>query len=330
MLAGWPRESRPSHDEEATSGEARMLSLLARLDDGSVIERFLTEVTAAGCYERTDNVTLLDALERLSLERRVRMIERIITDMAEKRFCACADLLTRVVHAWEKSALVGLTDAASGFVENLPGEAVASATYSAWESKDKVTPEFVVDLLAGLPLIDGTLAERAVQHLLAWPKRYGVDAILIPALCKAWKSGAITDSLALEHLREVCLDHLRTRIAEPLEPPADWRRPNKLPCSCESCSELARFLDDPQRAEWVYKAAQANRTHVEGTIKQAMADVDVRTERRGSPHSLICKKNQASYERRVRQRVQDLADVRLIADEEVSREPLPAGKKRCS
>jgi hypothetical protein len=31
-----------------------MLSLLAHLDDGSLIERFLTEITAAGCYERAD------------------------------------------------------------------------------------------------------------------------------------------------------------------------------------------------------------------------------------------------------------------------------------
>jgi len=50
------------------------------------------------------------------------------------------------------------------------------------------------------------------------------------------------------------------------------------------------------------------RTHVENEIDRARADVDTRTERRGSPHSLIAVKNQASYERRVAQRKQDLAD----------------------
>jgi hypothetical protein len=37
------------------------------------------------------------------------------------------------------------------------------------------------------------------------------------------------------------------------------------------------------------------------------------TEKRGRPYSLICTKNQASYERRVRQREQDLLDEASIA-----------------
>ena len=54
---------------------------------------------------------------------------------------------------------------------------------------------------------------------------------------------------------------------------------------------------------------------MEEVLKKARSDVDTKTERRGSPHALVCTKNQASYERRVRQRKQDLADVRLIAEE---------------
>jgi hypothetical protein len=39
------------------------------------------------------------------------------------------------------------------------------------------------------------------------------------------------------------------------------------------------------------------------------ADVDTMTDRHGRPYSLVCTKNQASYERRARQRTQDLADI---------------------
>jgi hypothetical protein len=63
---------------------------------------------------------------------------------------------------------------------------------------------------------------------------------------------------------------------------------------------------------WTLKAAQQFRSHVEGEIRTAHADLDVRPERRGSPHGLVCRKNSASYERRVAQRRQDLADIAIM------------------
>ena len=59
-------------------------------------------------------------------------------------------------------------------------------------------------------------------------------------------------------------------------------------------------------------AAQQVRTHVENEIRRAGADVDTQTLRRGSPHSLIAAKNQASYKRRVAQRQKDLADLAAL------------------
>jgi hypothetical protein len=37
--------------------------------------------------------------------------------------------------------------------------------------------------------------------------------------------------------------------------------------------------------------------------------LDITTDRHGRPYSLICTKNQASYERKVSQRTKDLADL---------------------
>jgi hypothetical protein len=49
MLARWPKQDwYPRHDE-APSQAARMLELLSQLDDTETIERFLTQITAAGC-----------------------------------------------------------------------------------------------------------------------------------------------------------------------------------------------------------------------------------------------------------------------------------------
>jgi len=55
------------------------------------------------------------------------------------------------------------------------------------------------------------------------------------------------------------------------------------------------------------------RAHLEDEIRRAHADVECDTLRYGSPpHSLICKKNQATYKRRVAQRKQDLADMAVL------------------
>lgn len=171
----------------------------------------------------------------------------------------------------------------------------------------------VVNLLTGLCAIDEVLAQRAADHLLAWPQAYGLDAVLVPATRALLGRVGPSCVAAVGTLRTGCLLHLRARIAEPLAPPTDWSRPAALTCRCPRCSELARFLADPGRKTWVFKAAEADRRHVEDTIKRAGCDVDTATDRRGRPYSLVCTKNQASYERRAKQRRQDTENLARLA-----------------
>ena len=118
----------------------------------------------------------------------------------------------------------------------------------------------------------------------------------------------------MQRLRQVCVAHLRARIAEPLEPPRDWTRASTLTCSCARCTLLAQFLADPGQPTWAFKAAEADRQHVAGTIRASGCDLDLVTERKGRPYTLICTKNQASYERRVQQRRADLAALARLED----------------
>jgi hypothetical protein len=98
-----------------------------------------------------------------------------------------------------------------------------------------------------------------------------------------------------------------------LAPPANWRRPSTVGCQCAHCTELSRYLADPVRETWIFKAAQTHRSHVEDTIRKAQCDVNTATDRRGSPHKLICIKNQASYERRARQRIEDIENLAVLS-----------------
>jgi hypothetical protein len=311
MIAQWPQQGW--HPQRDPSDAARMLALLTRLDDTAAIASVLTEITAAGCYEKGDNDAMLDALGRLPPPRRAQLIERIIASTAGTLFAACADLLARAASAWQDLSPARLATAAARLVEVLPGDPARAAPRPSWQSSPRIEPGFIVDLITGLCAIDAMLAERAMDHLFAWPKTYDLDAVLVPAARTLLGAVAPKCAAAIERLRAACLMHLRTRVAEPLAPPTDWSRASVLPCRCPRCAELARFLADPERRTWVFKAAEADRRHVEETIKRAGCDVDTATDRRGRPYSLVCTKNQASYERRARQRRQDLEDLARLA-----------------
>ena len=61
---------------------------------------------------------------------------------------------------------------------------------------------------------------------------------------------------------------------------------------------------------------EPRRKHLEHEIRDHECDLDLRTERRGSPHTLVCTKNKASYRERLRTYHHDcerLETVRSIA-----------------
>jgi hypothetical protein len=163
--------------------------------------------------------------------------------------------------------------------------------------------------LTALMRIDAGLADQALALFLSEPSRYPIDEILLPAALRiAHTEPSPAAGTALVGLRDAVVAHLERRIAEPLAPPADWQRPAEIQCRCSYCRNLSDFLGSPTESVWHLKAAQDTRTHVEHSIQRGRCDLDCTTDRKGRPYTLVCKKNRASYERRVRQREKDLAD----------------------
>jgi hypothetical protein len=308
MLTRWPKQLWRYRHKEGLSEVGQALALLVQLGDTDLIERALTEVVAAGSFGKGDTETIIGALNQLPPPGRGELVERIVAGTGSESFDLCANLLARAATTWRDNGLANLEGAAARLLQMLPGDPVRAKPRAAWESGPEMNARVVVNLLTGLCAIDGRLAEQAIDRILAWRDTYGMDAILVPAARQLFSAGAKTPP-ALERLRTACLAHVRARLAEPLAPPTDWRRDSALPCRCRLCTMLARFLANPEHAAWTLKAAEADRSHVEQTIKQARCDVGMHTDRRGRPYSLICTKNQASYERRAKQRTQDLKDV---------------------
>ena len=70
---------------------------------------------------------------------------------------------------------------------------------------------------------------------------------------------------------------------------------------------------DPQARTWTLKAIAAKRAHLESVIRAARIDLDLVTVQKGSPHSLVCTKNQSTYERHTRQHRADLDTIARLA-----------------
>jgi hypothetical protein len=315
IIAAWPSGRYPGRDK-TPSDAARLLGPLTRLADTAAITRFLQTVIAAGRHVRDDNTAIVAALETLPAAQAIELVDCLVDGNAAAAPEASADLLARLATTWPRKRRGDLGGAASKLVAALPTKSrLQPAGDDAWQApRPALTPSFLRDLLTGLDAIDSTLADRAAEHVLAWPATYGPDSIILPALRELATDGPLPATPAATRLRAAALAHLRARVAEPLAPPADWRRPSRLPCRCTHCTALARYLDDPERPGWILKANEADRRHVADTIRKAASDVDTRTDQRGRPYSLVCVKNQASYERRLAQRAQDLQDLALLGN----------------
>jgi hypothetical protein len=315
MVARWPRARGSDFHGGDPHALSRVLAALARLSDNVATEAFLQSVTAAGEHDKRDNESIVEALARLPAERAGAVVLDTMVHSAPRRPEACADLLARIARSPRLRAMPGLTASAAQFVDSLPGDPKLPPEPRPWEKPPRCGPDLVVDFVNGLDAIDPALSTRAVEHALAWRGLFDLDSVLTPAARRLVGSGAAAGSRAAERLRQACVAHLEARVAEPLTPPPDWRRASDIECGCADCADLAGFLADPVKSNWVFKAAEPRRRHVEDSIRRARPDLDTRTERRGSPHSLIGVKNQASYERRARQRTDDLATLAELTRE---------------
>ena len=330
LLRTWKPATRYPGRSEHVSQAGKMLALLARLKDEACIDAFAAGISAAGGdYGAQDNDVLLRALGALTVTRAVELIEQVVAANAARDFSACAALLAQAAAIrWTRGLVASdLTSAARALVGALPKESAGAPRGGHWWPRP-IDAEVVADVLWATGQIDAALAASATDHFLGRPQTYDLDDVVLPATTLLIERSEPRELAVLARLREACLEHLRARIAQRLAPPSDWARDAKLVCKCSSCTELGCFLASVDKKAWSLKAAESVRGHVEGTIRQSQCDVGVATDKSGRPHTLVCTKNQASYDRRAQQRKQDLEAVTRLQDSVRAHAPGGRGKQR--
>lgn len=312
MIATWPVTTWHQRDRSEPSDLGRLLSLLAGLGTPMLIERMLDKLVSRQGHDTADNPAILKVLAQFEPAAAAGWLKKIIAANGVDALGPCGALLAGAVKGRFAKTPAQLSGAVQSLMDQLPGDP-ASAPKDQWGRPRgaKADAAFIVDLTTVVDGVDAGLAKWVAAHVCAWPSHFDLDRVLVPAakvlVKKRGRSG-----VAFDALHAAAVAHLEARIAETLEPPRDWTRPSAIGCQCQHCRELSRFLADAASQTWTLRAAQHIRTHVENEISRARSDVNTRTERRGSPHSLISIKNQASYERRVTQRKQDVADLAAL------------------
>jgi hypothetical protein len=188
----------------------------------------------------------------------------------------------------------------------------ATATYD-WRIRDVKRAELLVTVtrsLLSLSTLD--LLSRLVSHSLADAKSYPLYEHIkaLTALRPSLKKCEPV-SRWIAAVRE----QLESLTAQEPQPPTDFRREANVSCKCAECGELKRFLRDPKEQVHRVRAMKERRRHLEAEIRIGRCDVACTTEMKGSPHTLVCTKNTASFEAAVKKYNEDcehLAAIRAI------------------
>lgn len=309
ILTKWPENhfaQRPRADQE----EFGLLKILAELEDPGLIGRFLGEVMIKDAAVDPGSAivdvcrkhgwsafhheleAVVKATNNETLERNVLLLERICLAKPRKK-----EGWTDLCETLSRAAVEGL--------EAIDGQRESHD----WRASKVNRAEVLAGLIRSLIATgQAELLQRFVVHALANPKKYLLESAHVPALTKVapWLEKEVkVPPAGLSHWIATCRERLESLTASPPPEPTDFRRSATIKCTCGDCGELKRFLEDPQESVHRFSVRQDRRSHLEHAIRDNKCDLDFKTERNRSPHTLVCTKNKASYQEKLKKYHED-------------------------
>ncbi len=308
----------PSTHSNADSKSTDMLRCLAKLGNLRVARRFIREVLPQDLDGRQGKALrqLCDRVGWKSLAKDLRSL--VSTQVPQERTVS----LTGIISIFEdlcspaermSSERRSVCRTLAGDVEKLIKKWDAQPEKKGrWEKSE--TREGIPQALfnAFCSIRETRRLELLFAHCFASKNHYDLHTVWIPALIEINRSrdesspGKKCYRLLLRH----CLMELKALTATPVLSPTDWARRASIRCRCADCAELRRFLLDPKEQVHRFRIRKDRRRHLHEQIDHHRSDIDHVTARRGSPQTLVCTKNCASYERKLEQFE---TDTRLLA-----------------
>lgn len=170
-------------------------------------------------------------------------------------------------------------------------------------------------LLASSYLIEDASVRQSMREFI-WADRSleAVRMTILPALSQQDTSSYFRhpNSLFPEVLQQARIE-LEAELAREILPFRDWARSSNAEMD-RHYPQFADFLKNPTREVYVYPALKEIRERMKRSIEDACLDVDCKMVKKGSPHQLVCTKNDASYRRALDVRAEDEARLRKVLE----------------
>ncbi|MEM6526218.1 MAG: hypothetical protein AAF693_20660 [Bacteroidota bacterium] len=150
------------------------------------------------------------------------------------------------------------------------------------------------------------IADRAADffdHVLQKEDKWSLDRVVLPFLVEMpEEQKSIYDPFIFDDLASKVSKLLKEHLATPLVEPRDWVQNVKLPCSRADCEELQAFLLHPEAKVHRFRVNKERRQYLHQLIERHNLDMNHVTERKGSPHTLVCTKTRRTWEKLKKQR----------------------------
>lgn len=172
------------------------------------------------------------------------------------------------------------------------------------------------------------LLARFLHHLEAWPNAddlevfvimvglneisFPPDDLVLPALEHIAAGGHPVTANTVGTLWRHCGEWLLRRSATPPAPPESWTLPLTDRQLKGLRADLKAFALDPEQKEMRFRVRKDLRQEIHRIIESRKLDMTHVTERRGSPHTLVCTKTLAHYGRACRQYEKDVSSMRRL------------------
>ncbi len=299
IIARWRHASHVGFGQQKKA--CSLMPLLEALDDPGLVNAYLSRVVAKDVLVEPGK-SLVKVCRQLGLATFRSELDLVFQNTT-------VDTLERNVRLLESLCLANPGKNAEGWIDSC--RSLAETTIAALETIDRTTkPDWRLariqraQVLAGLVRAllateQSELLSRLLHQVRTQPNTYPLTSAQVPALTELgpWlKTNVKKHSAALSDWIAECRKQLEALTAQRPSAPTDFFRAANVPCACADCRELQRFLEDPNEKEHSFRYGEGRRRHLEEKIRQAHCDLDCKTIRTGSPHTLICTKNTNSYQ----------------------------------
>ena len=301
-----------------SNGNLAMLRLLPALHDQRISMRFLREV-AIRDYREAENdefTTVLSTLGPVDAQEILCALIRIQFTQFPEKILKLLMLLDHKISLTDNQRKHLFKKCSAEIFQILPrvlSSKMEKSDYFYERKRPTLGKEALKNLFVLFWRADAMDTAQFVPEVLEkYPKVALLDRSVPKALVELSEIDDVFNSEAYASLWYVSTNYLLQRSDIPPEQPKDWQISVNISCNCKHCRNLRKFCENPEQQVARFPLKKDLRAHLHRKIDDHQLDLFHETERKGRPYTLVCTKNRASYERRLKEYAKDIDKMKLL------------------